>query len=183
MRRRIKGILMSGKQFSLDSRLDLFHGIETSPTQKTESNNLPVVEDSVEVEEKSTSPSGKKFLKAAANFRLITCFILFTSAIYSAKVSDSRGGKKILSLKFCSEHVKFFFKNNFLFIETENTSETHSPMKDNLDIPTQSRHCRSKSVDHQTNLTINNVDVKKKICQRCGHKVGKVDKPEAVQSE
>lgn len=57
MRRRIRGILMSGKQFSLDSRLDLFHGIESpieqEPAEATA--NLPVLEDT---EEKSSSPSG-----------------------------------------------------------------------------------------------------------------------------
>ncbi|CAH1169928.1 unnamed protein product [Phaedon cochleariae] len=46
MRRRIKGILMSGKQFSLDSRLDLFHGIET--TRSLTSDNLPLLEDETE---------------------------------------------------------------------------------------------------------------------------------------
>lgn len=33
MRRRVRGILMSGKQFSLDSRMDLvFHGIDSGST-------------------------------------------------------------------------------------------------------------------------------------------------------
>lgn len=61
MRRRIKGILMSGKQFSLDSRLDLFHGIETSSSNKsnkTNTSNLPALEDTTEYEDKSSSPSG-----------------------------------------------------------------------------------------------------------------------------
>lgn len=58
MRRRIRGILMSGKQFSLDSRLDLFHGIEPVNDKV---NSLPVVEDSNENEDKSSSPSGKSF--------------------------------------------------------------------------------------------------------------------------
>lgn len=57
MRRRIRGILMSGKQFSLDSRLDLFHGIET-PTEDKAVSNLPVLEDTNEIDEKSSSPSG-----------------------------------------------------------------------------------------------------------------------------
>ncbi|KAJ8955689.1 hypothetical protein NQ318_008560, partial [Aromia moschata] len=62
MRRRIKGILMSGKQFSLDSRLDLFHGIEQSSAARSiaePSNNLPVLED--EIEERSSSPSEINF--------------------------------------------------------------------------------------------------------------------------
>ncbi|CAG9857129.1 unnamed protein product [Phyllotreta striolata] len=46
MRRRIKGILMSGKQFSLDSRLDLFHGIE-----QTGRSEPPLVEDSNEADD------------------------------------------------------------------------------------------------------------------------------------
>ncbi|CAH0551610.1 unnamed protein product [Brassicogethes aeneus] len=54
MRRRIKGILMSGKQFSLDSRLDLFHGIESPTESRDEASNLPVLEDT---EEKSSSSS------------------------------------------------------------------------------------------------------------------------------
>ncbi|XP_019865995.2 histidine decarboxylase isoform X2 [Aethina tumida] len=56
MRRRIRGILMSGKQFSLDSRLDLFHGIESPIEQEPgeATANLPVLEDT---EEKSSSPS------------------------------------------------------------------------------------------------------------------------------
>ncbi|XP_018570725.1 histidine decarboxylase [Anoplophora glabripennis] len=60
MRRRIRGILMSGKQFSLDSRLDLFHGIEPVSVIRTgndKSHNLPVLEDSNENEDKSSSPS------------------------------------------------------------------------------------------------------------------------------
>ncbi|KAJ8932118.1 hypothetical protein NQ314_014899, partial [Rhamnusium bicolor] len=60
MRRRIRGILMSGKQFSLDSRLDLFHGIEPSSASRSNadtSSNLPVLEDSNETEDKSSSPS------------------------------------------------------------------------------------------------------------------------------
>lgn len=62
MRRRIKGILMSGKQFSLDSRLDLFHGIEPSQSNRNSSgimSNLPAVEDTTEYEDKSSSPSGR----------------------------------------------------------------------------------------------------------------------------
>lgn len=34
MRRRIRGILMSGKQFSLDSHLDLVQGIEMGLTNR-----------------------------------------------------------------------------------------------------------------------------------------------------
>ncbi|RZB39013.1 histidine decarboxylase, partial [Asbolus verrucosus] len=49
MRRRIKGILMSGKQFSLDSRLDLFHGIEARTPSPSE--GLPPVEDHNESED------------------------------------------------------------------------------------------------------------------------------------
>ncbi|KAJ8924142.1 hypothetical protein NQ315_006926 [Exocentrus adspersus] len=62
MRRRIRGILMSGKQFSLDSRLDLFHGIEPvfDKSDDRKLGNLPVVEDSNENEDKSSSPSGKE---------------------------------------------------------------------------------------------------------------------------
>ncbi|XP_012264934.2 histidine decarboxylase [Athalia rosae] len=41
MRRRIKGILMSGKQFSLDSRMDLVKGIETCCRPIADSPELP----------------------------------------------------------------------------------------------------------------------------------------------
>lgn len=61
MRRRIKGILMSGRQFSLDSRLDLFHGIEGPVANKSNASmagNLPALEDTNEYEDKSSSPSG-----------------------------------------------------------------------------------------------------------------------------
>lgn len=55
MRRRIRGILMSGKQFSLDSRLDLFHGIETNPEEKCASApsaaHPPLLEDYHEYDE------------------------------------------------------------------------------------------------------------------------------------
>jgi len=119
---------MSGKQFSLDSRLDLFHGIETTP----ESNNLPVVEDSGEFEEKDT-PSGSFFI----------IFFLFSSIIW--------------------------------IISDHDTSESHSPLRDNFDQPV-GRHNRSKSVDHQMNLTINDLKVEKEICRKCGHKVEKVEK-------
>ncbi|KAB0805609.1 hypothetical protein PPYR_02579 [Photinus pyralis] len=52
MRRRIRGILMSGKQFSLDSRLDLFHGIEGNKEISTASDltTTPLLEDSQENE-------------------------------------------------------------------------------------------------------------------------------------
>ncbi|KAK4885855.1 hypothetical protein RN001_002126 [Aquatica leii] len=55
MRRRIRGILMSGKQFSLDSRLDLFHGIEEKQESRTisEPTTLPLLEDSNENDENS----------------------------------------------------------------------------------------------------------------------------------
>ncbi|XP_060519156.1 histidine decarboxylase [Cylas formicarius] len=111
MRRRIKGILMSGKQFSLDSRLDLFHGIETTPTSsaKTPDNKMPLLEDSIELDDPTSSPP-------------------------------------------------------------EYDSEYQSSTDDCLNIP-QSRHTRSKSVDHQTNLTINNCLDVNNICNKCGHKV------------
>ncbi|XP_076267107.1 histidine decarboxylase [Rhynchophorus ferrugineus] len=107
MRRRIKGILMSGKQFSLDSRLDLFHGIETSPTKKYhfESRNLPVLEDSFEAEDKSNSPSD----------------------------NDASSTKELLSVP-------------------------------------SSRHSRSKSVDHHSDISLDNsAEVKEKVCHKCGH--------------
>lgn len=34
MRRRIRGILMSGKQFSLDSRMDLVQGMDPTASKK-----------------------------------------------------------------------------------------------------------------------------------------------------
>ncbi|XP_030764776.1 histidine decarboxylase [Sitophilus oryzae] len=114
MRRRIKGILMSGKQFSLDSRLDLFHGIETSPTLKTPLENLPVLEDSSETEDKSNSTS-------------------------------------------------------------DNDSSPNATNKDNLAIPSK-RHSRSKSVDHQTDISINNCMQVKDVCHKCGHAVAKLPK-------
>lgn len=51
---------MSGKQFSLDSRLDLFHGIEETCENRTTSEPTtatPLVEDSNENEE-----SGRKLI-------------------------------------------------------------------------------------------------------------------------
>lgn len=54
MRKRIRGILMSGKQFSLDSHLDLVQGIANHtahrPTSEP-SSTLPLVEDKNEIEE------------------------------------------------------------------------------------------------------------------------------------
>lgn len=61
MRRRIRGILMSGKQFSLDSHLDLFHGMESNIINRNviDSNQtLPLVEDSNENEENGSSSPG-----------------------------------------------------------------------------------------------------------------------------
>ncbi|XP_044265620.1 histidine decarboxylase isoform X2 [Tribolium madens] len=57
MRRRIKGILMSGKQFSLDSRLDLFHGIEAGTPSSSE--GLPPLEDYNESEDNGSTFSGE----------------------------------------------------------------------------------------------------------------------------
>lgn len=54
VRRRIRGILMSGKQFSLDSRLDLFLGMETNIGGRPNSEpgtTLSMVEDSNENED------------------------------------------------------------------------------------------------------------------------------------
>jgi hypothetical protein len=59
MRRRIKGILMSGKQFSLDSRLDLFHGIETGTPSPSE--GLPPLEDRNESEDNGSNNSPNEF--------------------------------------------------------------------------------------------------------------------------
>lgn len=58
MRRRVRGILMSGKQFSLDSRMDLvFQGIETGTSNNSiEEKNRPISEDSEEVWEGTTIP-------------------------------------------------------------------------------------------------------------------------------
>lgn len=58
MRRRVRGILMSGKQFSLDSRMDLvFQGIETGPINNSiEEKNRPISEDGEEVWEGTTIP-------------------------------------------------------------------------------------------------------------------------------
>ncbi|XP_056634598.1 histidine decarboxylase isoform X2 [Diorhabda sublineata] len=61
MRRRIKGILMSGKQFSLDSRLDLFHGIETTKQSETK---LPLLEDTNEGEDTSCTESDFECLQS-----------------------------------------------------------------------------------------------------------------------
>lgn len=89
MRRRIKGILMSGKQYSLDSRLDLFHGIETSPSNRNSTilmRNLPAVEDTTEYEDKSSSPSGEYFIKSlnTAWDSILDCRSYLWSIIFSA---------------------------------------------------------------------------------------------------
>ncbi|XP_072378255.1 histidine decarboxylase [Diabrotica undecimpunctata] len=63
MRRRIKGILMSGKQFSLDSRLDLFHGIESTSRSET-SEKLPLLEDTNETEDTSCAESDFECLQS-----------------------------------------------------------------------------------------------------------------------
>ncbi|CAH1109558.1 unnamed protein product [Psylliodes chrysocephalus] len=66
MRRRIKGILMSGKQFSLDSRLDLFHGIEsTSRSEVFE--KLPLLEDSNETDDNSFVESDFECLQSPSS--------------------------------------------------------------------------------------------------------------------
>ncbi|XP_074032480.1 histidine decarboxylase isoform X2 [Leptinotarsa decemlineata] len=62
MRRRIRGILMSGKQFSLDSRLDLFHGIE--PSRSETFDNLPLLEDSNEIEESNCGSTEFPYLQS-----------------------------------------------------------------------------------------------------------------------
>lgn len=46
---------MSGKQFSLDSRLDLFHGIESENPSGEERHNLPPLEDYNEMEENGSN--------------------------------------------------------------------------------------------------------------------------------
>lgn len=51
MRRRIKGILMSGKQFSLDSRLDLFHGLEAQTPSPLDD---PLLEEKYESEDNNS---------------------------------------------------------------------------------------------------------------------------------
>lgn len=58
MRRRVRGILMSGRQFSLDSRMDLvFQGIETGTSNNSiEEKNRPISEDGEEVWEGTTIP-------------------------------------------------------------------------------------------------------------------------------
>lgn len=58
MRRRVRGILMSGKQFSLDSRMDLvFQGIETGTSNNSiDEKNRPISEDGEEVWEGTTIP-------------------------------------------------------------------------------------------------------------------------------
>lgn len=64
MRRRIRGILMSGKQFSLDSHLDLVQGMETEMSNRpiSEPTAVPaLLEDSNEYEQ---SKSGISKLKS-----------------------------------------------------------------------------------------------------------------------
>lgn len=51
MRRRIRGILMSGKQYSLDSRMDLVQGFSANTTERTLttlSENLPLMKEDLE---------------------------------------------------------------------------------------------------------------------------------------
>ncbi|XP_044745410.1 histidine decarboxylase [Coccinella septempunctata] len=59
MRRRIKGILMSGKQFSLDSRLDLFHGLEPPTNRHSIVDDAPLLEDEENTSGHSDSSGGK----------------------------------------------------------------------------------------------------------------------------
>ncbi|KAK9892028.1 hypothetical protein WA026_018215 [Henosepilachna vigintioctopunctata] len=59
MRRRIKGILMSGKQFSLDSHLDLFHGIEAPSNRHSMVDTTPLIEDEESNSGLSDSSGGK----------------------------------------------------------------------------------------------------------------------------
>lgn len=65
VRRRIKGILMSGKQFSLDSHLDLFHGIDVNtisrPTSLPPNAPAPLLEDSHENDEELSASIGIKY--------------------------------------------------------------------------------------------------------------------------
>jgi hypothetical protein len=60
MRRRIKGILMTGKQFSLDSRMDLVQGIMSHGGERHKSDptaGLPLMEeDSVEGADSGQKP-------------------------------------------------------------------------------------------------------------------------------
>ncbi|KAF5297551.1 hypothetical protein FQR65_LT09982 [Abscondita terminalis] len=62
MRRRIRGILMSGKQLSLDSRLDLFHGVEKTQDKRTISGptSVPLLEDSNESEDSKNDNNTSK---------------------------------------------------------------------------------------------------------------------------
>ncbi|XP_022915518.2 histidine decarboxylase [Onthophagus taurus] len=65
-RRRIKGILMSGKQFSLDSHLDLFHGIAANTESRPNSvpiSGPPLVEVSNEYEEVLSNENDENLLK------------------------------------------------------------------------------------------------------------------------
>lgn len=51
MRRRIRGILMSGKQYSLDSRMDLVQGFSANTTERTLttlSEGLPLTKEDLE---------------------------------------------------------------------------------------------------------------------------------------
>lgn len=49
MRRRVRGILMSGRQFSLDSRMDLaIQGIEPNKVNETETQTQQAIEESDE---------------------------------------------------------------------------------------------------------------------------------------
>jgi hypothetical protein len=50
MRRRVRGILMSGRQFSLDSRMDLaIQGIEPSKTKNGDDNKQQPIEEADEL--------------------------------------------------------------------------------------------------------------------------------------
>ena len=71
MRRRIRGILMSGKQFSLDSRMDLVQGYASCGQSMSESGpNLPLMKEDEDLTgntestlsiDKTGTSIGKKF--------------------------------------------------------------------------------------------------------------------------
>lgn len=77
MRKRIRGILMSGKQFSLDSHLDLVQGIvnhaSTRPYSEP-SGEMPLVEDKNETEETANNTEEPKQGKK-------DCFVCFLNLI------------------------------------------------------------------------------------------------------
>lgn len=70
MRRRIKGILMSGKQFSLDSHLDLVQGIERELTNRPISE--PTAAASVLLEEANEHELSKSGRKVHLNTIIVT---------------------------------------------------------------------------------------------------------------